>query len=97
MRDFLITLLFVGLFSGCVPQQIILRKIEDTEKAVLLNATKLSEIQLLIQRLDDTYRSNQTILNAYEKEKIKSRLDDTEIDDVLNYLRSIIPANINGN
>lgn len=91
-QHIIITLLLVAGFTSCVPQSLILRKIEETEKAVLSNSQKLTEIQTLIQRLDETYRKNQTILNSYEKEQIKARIDATDIDDVLNYLRSIVPT-----
>ncbi len=92
----IITCLCLLVFNSCIPQQTILRKIEDTEKAVLSNAQKLTEIQVLIQRLDETYRTNQIILNRYEKDNIQKRIDSTDVDALLDYLRSRIPPEKNG-
>lgn len=85
-----LSILLILLVSSCIPQQTVLRKLDNLEKYVLSVQQKQNEIQSMITQLDETYRTNQTILNRYEKQNIQTRIDTTNVDVLLDYLRSRI-------
>jgi|AntAceMinimDraft_5_1070358.scaffolds.fasta_scaffold392642_2 septal ring factor EnvC (AmiA/AmiB activator) len=85
-----LSILLILLVSSCIPQQTVLRKLDNLEKSVLSVQQKQNEIQSMITQLDETYRTNQTILNRYEKQNIQTRIDTTNVDVLLDYLRSRI-------
>ena len=74
----LLAILLIAFFVMCLSSC-------STNRKILI---ELRGIQSQISRLDSTYRSNQTILNEYEKSKIKTQIKSMPTDSLLQYIRT---------
>lgn len=76
-------------------QQVVLRDLDEIKRAVLSISKEQSEIRSDIAKLDERYRTEQITLNQYEKSKIQTRIDSTDVDELFEYLRSLLSAEKN--
>lgn len=91
-----LTLLLTISLSSCMPQQqVVLRDLDEIKRAVLSISKEQSEIRSDIAKLDERYRTEQITLNQYEKSKIQTRIDSTDVDELFEYLRSLLSAEKN--
>jgi hypothetical protein len=74
--------------SSCIPPSNISQKLDTCERIWLENSLKIDELKLLIIKLDESYRINQTTTNQYEKSLIKKRVQAADIDALLDYIRN---------
>jgi len=91
----LLPISLILLVSACTPQQIILREVTEIKNTVLLIQKEQSEIRNDISKLDERYRTEQITLNRYEKQQIKSRIDTTDVDQLFEYLKSMLSTEKN--
>lgn len=75
----LLGILLLAFFAMCISS------CSSTNRKILI---EVRAVKAQMSRLDSTYRSNQTILNEYEKSKIKTQIKSMPTDSLLQYIRS---------